>query len=175
LHQCPHGPPRLGTPPDHYVRFGFYEHRPPYKVDIDEAWYLRTYPDVKIAVERQRFASGQEHFEADGYRETPSQSGGKDEARSICRRSLPHNLSRLAPGLRRALNQIVDKRFDKRQSMRWTPRGARLMLQTRTRVLNGDLDHLIRCRYPAFRSLTLGNVAPALGWAPTGARTTRRP
>jgi hypothetical protein len=27
-----------------------------------------------------------------------------------------------------AINQIVDKRFDKRQSMRWTPRGAHLLL-----------------------------------------------
>jgi hypothetical protein len=50
-----------------------------------------------------------------------------------------------------AVNQVVDKRFDKRQSMRWTPRGAHLLLQTRTRVLNGDLDQLIRRRYPAFR------------------------
>jgi hypothetical protein len=39
-----------------------------------------------------------------------------------------------------AVNQIVDKRFEKHQSMRWTPRGAHLLLQTRTRVLNGDLD-----------------------------------
>jgi hypothetical protein len=62
-----------------------------------------------------------------------------------------------------AVNQIVDKRFDKRQSMRWTPRGAHLMLQTRTRVINGDLDQLIRRRYPAFRSPAIGNVAPALG------------
>jgi hypothetical protein len=50
-----------------------------------------------------------------------------------------------------AVNQIVDKHFDKRQSMRWTPRGAHLLLQTRTRVLNGDLDQLIRRRDPAFR------------------------
>jgi hypothetical protein len=33
-----------------------------------------------------------------------------------------------------AINQIVDKRMDERQSMRWTPRGAHLLLQTRTRV-----------------------------------------
>ena len=50
-----------------------------------------------------------------------------------------------------AVNQIVDKRFDKRQSMRWTPRGAHLLLQTRTRVFNGDLDRLVRGRYPDFR------------------------
>jgi hypothetical protein len=47
--------------------------------------------------------------------------------------------------------------------MRWTPRGAHLLLQTRTRVINGDLDQLIRRRYPDFRSPTLGDSAPALG------------
>jgi hypothetical protein len=62
-----------------------------------------------------------------------------------------------------AVNQIVDKRFDKRQSMRWTPRGAHLLLQTRTRVINGDLDQLIRRSYPTFRSPTVGDSAPALG------------
>jgi hypothetical protein len=62
-----------------------------------------------------------------------------------------------------AVNQIVDKRFDKRQSMRWTTRGAHLLLQTRTRVINGDLDKLIRRRYPAFRLPAVGDSAPALG------------
>ena len=47
-----------------------------------------------------------------------------------------------------AINQIVDKRFDKRQSMRWTLRGALLLLQTRTRVLNNDLDQLLYRRLP---------------------------
>jgi hypothetical protein len=62
-----------------------------------------------------------------------------------------------------AVNQIVDKRFDKRQSMRWTPRGAHLLLlQTRTRVLNGDLDQLIRRRYPAFRKPEGADLAPVL-------------
>jgi hypothetical protein len=61
-----------------------------------------------------------------------------------------------------AVNQIVDKRFDKRQSMRWTPRGAHLLLQTRTRVLNGDLDRLLRRRYPAFRPPPVGGAAPVL-------------
>jgi hypothetical protein len=58
-----------------------------------------------------------------------------------------------------AIYQIVDKRCDKRQSMRWTPRGAH---QTRTRVLNGDLDQLIRRRYPAFRRPQHTSLAPAL-------------
>ncbi len=61
-----------------------------------------------------------------------------------------------------AVNQIVDKRFDKRQSMRWTPRGAHLLLQTRTRVLNGDLDQLIRRRYPTFRKPAGNDLAPGL-------------
>jgi hypothetical protein len=61
-----------------------------------------------------------------------------------------------------AVNQAVDKRFDKRQSMRWTPRGAHLLLQTRTRVLNGDLDQLIRRRYPAFRKPPGNDIAPVL-------------
>jgi hypothetical protein len=61
-----------------------------------------------------------------------------------------------------AVNQIVDKRFDKRQSMRWTPRGAHLLFQTRTRVPNGDFDQLIRRRYPAFRKPTDNDLAPVL-------------
>jgi len=61
-----------------------------------------------------------------------------------------------------AVNQIVDKRFDKRQSMRWTPSGAHRLLQTRTRVLNGDLDQLIRRRYPGFRKTSGIEIAPVL-------------
>ena len=49
------------------------------------------------------------------------------------------------------------------RSMRWTPRGAHLLLQARTRVLNGDLDQLIRCRYPAFRPVADERSAPTLG------------
>jgi len=61
-----------------------------------------------------------------------------------------------------AINQIVDKRFDKRQSMRWTPRGAHQLLQTRTRALNNDLDQLIRRCYPAFRRSQATDIAPVL-------------
>jgi hypothetical protein len=50
-----------------------------------------------------------------------------------------------------AVNQIVSKRFSKRQSMRWTQRGAHLALQARTRVLNGELEDVFRKRWPAFR------------------------
>jgi hypothetical protein len=61
-----------------------------------------------------------------------------------------------------AINQIVDKRFDKRQSMRWTPRGAHLLLQTRTRVLDNDFDQVIRRCCPAFRRSQATDIAPVL-------------
>src|SRR5271166_1112004 len=49
------------------------------------------------------------------------------------------------------INQVVSRRFVKKQQMQWTLRGAHLLLQTRTRVLNEDLDDLFRRRYPKFR------------------------
>ena len=49
------------------------------------------------------------------------------------------------------INQVVSKRFVKRQSMQWTLRGAHLLLQTRTKVLNGELEELFRRWYPKFR------------------------
>jgi len=49
------------------------------------------------------------------------------------------------------INQVVSRRFVKRQSMQWTLRGAYLLLQTRTKVLNRELDELFRCWYPRFR------------------------
>ena len=51
-----------------------------------------------------------------------------------------------------AVNQVVAKRFSKKQSMRWTKKGTHLLLQTRTKVLNDDLDDLFRQWYPSFRS-----------------------
>jgi len=50
-----------------------------------------------------------------------------------------------------AVNQVVSKRMVKKQQMQWTPRGAHLLLQTRTRVLNGELEATFRDWYPAFR------------------------
>ncbi len=37
------------------------------------------------------------------------------------------------------VNQVVSKRMVKKQQMRWSPQGAHLFLQVRTRVLNDDL------------------------------------
>jgi len=49
------------------------------------------------------------------------------------------------------VNQVISKRFVKKQSMQWTQRGAHLLLQTRTRVLNDDLEGTFREWYPSFR------------------------
>ena len=49
------------------------------------------------------------------------------------------------------INQVVSKRMVKKQSMQWTLRGAHLLLQTRTKVLNDELDEVFRRWYPKFR------------------------
>jgi hypothetical protein len=61
------------------------------------------------------------------------------------------------------VNQVIDKRFVKKQSMQWTQRGAHLLLQTRTRVLNDDLEGTFRQWYPHFRSHKeeTADIAPA--------------
>ena len=49
------------------------------------------------------------------------------------------------------VNQVVSRRFVKKQQMQWTLRGAHLLLQTRTKVLNHELDEVFRRWYPKFR------------------------
>ncbi len=49
------------------------------------------------------------------------------------------------------INQVVSRRFVKKQQMAWTLRGAHLLLQTRTKVLNEELDEVFRRWYPKFR------------------------
>ena len=49
------------------------------------------------------------------------------------------------------INQVVSKRFVKKQQMQWSQKGAHLLLQTRTKVLDGDLEKVFRGWYPQFR------------------------
>jgi hypothetical protein len=49
------------------------------------------------------------------------------------------------------VNQLVSKRMVKKQQMAWTERGAHLLLQVRSRVLNGELEETFRSWYPKFR------------------------
>jgi hypothetical protein len=53
-----------------------------------------------------------------------------------------------------AVNQVISKRMVKKQQMRWTPRGAHLLLQIRTRVLNDDLANHFHRWYPNFTHTT---------------------
>jgi hypothetical protein len=46
------------------------------------------------------------------------------------------------------VNAVISKRFAKRQQMQWTPRGAHLLLQTRTRALDGTLRPQFERWYP---------------------------
>ena len=48
-----------------------------------------------------------------------------------------------------AINQVVSKRMVKKQQMRWTDRGAHLLLQVRTRVLNEEWRSTLSHWYPA--------------------------
>jgi hypothetical protein len=48
------------------------------------------------------------------------------------------------------VNQVVSKRFCKRQQMQWTKRAAHLFLQVRVKVLNRELGSVFRHWYPAF-------------------------
>lgn len=47
---------------------------------------------------------------------------------------------------------MISKRMVKKQQMRWTERGAHLLLQVRTRVLNEDLRKTFRQWYPGMKA-----------------------
>ena len=49
------------------------------------------------------------------------------------------------------VNQIVSKRFAKLQQMQWTKKGAHLVLQTRSQVLDDRLERTFQKWYPGFR------------------------
>ena len=46
------------------------------------------------------------------------------------------------------VNEVVSKRFCKKQQMQWSKEGAHLLLQTRVRTLNGDLAGIFKRWYP---------------------------
>jgi len=58
-----------------------------------------------------------------------------------------------------AINQVVSKRMAKKQQMQWTQRGAHLLLQVRTRVLNEEWEDVFRGWYPDFRQQRLMKAA----------------
>jgi hypothetical protein len=54
---------------DHYVSFGYYEHRMPTAILVNERWYLDSYPDVAEAIRAGIYKTGQSHFDLAGFRE----------------------------------------------------------------------------------------------------------
>jgi len=61
------------------------------------------------------------------------------------------NGERIASGfVESAVNQVVSKRMVKQQQMQWTQRGAHLLLQIRTRVLNEEWEDTFRRWYSGF-------------------------
>jgi hypothetical protein len=70
------------------------------------------------------------------------------------------NGERIASGfVESAVNQVVSKRMVKHQQMQWTHRGAHLLLQTRTHVLNEDWEDIFRHWYRGFKIFCV-NVLP---------------
>jgi len=56
------------------------------------------------------------------------------------------------------VNQVVSKRFCKKQPMQWSKRGAHLLLQTRVKTLNGELGSMFKRWYP---DMQVGELAEA--------------
>lgn len=52
-----------------------------------------------------------------------------------------------------SVNQMISKRFVKKQQMRWTRRGAHLLLQIRTRTLDGTLSATFQRWYPGMETV----------------------
>jgi hypothetical protein len=54
------------------------------------------------------------------------------------------------------VNAVISKRFAKKQQMQWTPRGAHLLLQTRTRTLDGTLRSTFERWFPGLANDNTG-------------------
>lgn len=65
-----------------------------------------------------------------------------------------HSGERISTGfVESTVNQVISKRFVKKQQMQWTQRGAHLLLQVRTRVLDDELESTFRRWYAPFREV----------------------
>jgi hypothetical protein len=72
----------------------------------------------------------------------------RSEARTDSRDGLPNYAERHRYGeavstafVESIVNQVIAKRFAKKQQMQWTPRDAHLLLQLCARVLGGTLEY----------------------------------
>ena len=53
----------------HYVEFGYFEDRLPFRIEVDTAFYYREYPDIEAEVDAGTILTAQDHFEHHGYKE----------------------------------------------------------------------------------------------------------
>ena len=60
------------------------------------------------------------------------------------------------------MNTVIGKRFAKRQQMQWAPRGAHLLLQTRTWALDGTLRAMFERWYPGLANDNAPNTERAV-------------
>ena len=61
------------------------------------------------------------------------------------------------------VNLVISRRFAKKQQMQWSKKGAHLLLQTRTKTLDGTLRDLFTRWYPGMS--VNDNQVPALAMA----------
>ena len=60
-----------------------------------------------------------------------------------------HNSEAIATGfVESTVNEVVSKRFCKKQQMQWSKEGAHLLLQTRVKTLDGELGTIFKRWYP---------------------------
>jgi hypothetical protein len=71
------------------------------------------------------------------------------------RHVIPHDGERYRHGepiatgfVESTVNEVVSKRFCKKQQMQWSTEGAHVLLQTRVRTLNGELAGIFKRWYP---------------------------
>ncbi len=57
------------SPRHHYVEFGYFEDRLPFKIEVDEEFYFKENPDIRDSVIAGLIPSAQVHFERHGYKE----------------------------------------------------------------------------------------------------------
>jgi hypothetical protein len=67
-----------------------------------------------------------------------------------------------------AVNEIVARRMNKKQQMRWNRTAVQLFLDVRTAVLNETLEDAFRHRYPGFRSANDDQDLSAAARSPLG-------
>jgi hypothetical protein len=60
-----------------------------------------------------------------------------------------------------AINEIVAKRMNKKQQMRWNRMTVQPFLDVRTAVLDGRLENAFRRRYRGFRPINDGGTTAA--------------